>query len=154
MSLTLTTTSFSGGVTEYVNPTIRGVGNYLYWLCGKFGIEGQFIITGAGGGTVLPITPGSTPNPLEFVITLNAVNGSVMIEGESTLVLNGTTEYPIGSGIKPNYIGYNLVFFRNNIPQSTINTGASYYTWNKTTGTFTCSPAAVEGELFQLYPTI
>jgi len=137
MAIQITVTQFSGGVNAYYNEGARGVANYLYWLCGKFGIEGQYIITGIGGGSVIPINPGSTPNPLDFEVT------------SISFITNGQSSAAI-----PTYIGYNLLFVRNNIPQSTVNLGNSYYSWNKTTGTFTCSPAATTGELFQLYPFI
>ena len=138
MSLQVTTTAFTGGVTSFQNTSARGVANYLYWLCGKFALEGQYIITGTGGGSVVPINPGATPNPIEFEVSLS---GSYIIDGQSTVTITS-------------FIGYNLLFVRNNVPQSIINTGASYFSWNKTTGVFTCSPAAVTGELFQLYPFI
>lgn len=137
MSLTVSVLQFHGGVTAYHNPTARGVGNYLHWICGKFAIEGQYIITGIGGGSVIPINPGATPNPLNFIVSPT----SFIADGQSTVSI-------------PSYIGYNLLFVRNNIPQSTINTESSYYTWNKTNGQFTCFGAAYTSEVFQLYPFI
>lgn len=35
--------------------TLRGTANYLYWLCGKYGLQAQYIISGSGGGTVVPV---------------------------------------------------------------------------------------------------
>lgn len=137
MSLQVTTTPFAGGVTSYTNVGARGVANYLYWLCGKFALEGQYIITGTGGGSVIPINPGATPNPIEFEVTTS----SFMVNGQSTVSI-------------PTFIGYNLLFVRNNVPQSIVDMGASYFSWNKVTGVFTCYPAANTGELFQLYPFI
>lgn len=136
-TVTLTVDQFHDGVNGYEDPTARGVANYLYWLCGKFGLSAQYIITGTGGGSVVPINPGSTPNPTDFVVS----NSSLIPDGGNTVTI-------------PTYVGYNLLFVRNNVPQSTINTGTSYYSWNKITGVFVCTPAAVEGELFQLYPFI
>jgi hypothetical protein len=137
LPLSFTQTPFSGGVTEYTNTAARGVANYLYWLCGQFALEGQYIITGVGGGSVVPINPSSTPTPLDFEVTPS----SFISEGQSIASI-------------PNFIGYNLLFVRNNVPQSIVDLGGSYYSWNKTTGTFTCYPAAAAGELFQLYPFI
>ena len=137
MPLQVTTTAFTGGVTSYTNVNARGVANYLYWLCGIFALEGQYIITGTGGGSVVPINPGATPNPVEFEVNAS----SFMVNGQSSVYI-------------PSFIGYNLLFVRNNVPQSIINTGASYFSWNKVTGLFTCNPAAFTGELFQLYPFI
>ena len=133
----ITASNFASGVDGYTNIGARGVANYLYWLCGKFALEGQYIITGTGGGSVVPINPGATPNPIEFEVT----GSSFIPDGDSTVSI-------------PSFVGYNLLFVRNNVPQSIINTGASYFSWNKVTGVFTCSPAAVSGELFQLYPFI
>jgi hypothetical protein len=126
-------------VSTSENISARGVANYLYWLCGKFALEAQFLITGAGGGTVIPIMPGSTPSPIEFEVTAS----SYMVNGQSTVTI-------------PSFKGYNLLFVRNNVPQSIIDMGggSSYFSWNKVTGVFTCYPAATSGELFQLYPFI
>ena len=135
MSLTVTVSQFQGGVTAYRNPTSRGVADYLYWMCGKFQLEGQFIISGTGGGTVLPVNPSGTPAPLDFKVTTT----SFIPAGETTVLI-------------PNFIGFNLLFVRNNIPQSTVNLGSSYFNWNKNVGVFTCYPAAVLDEVFQLYP--
>jgi len=137
MSLQVTLTQFQGGVTAYENIEAQGVANYLYWLCGQFALEGQYIITGTGGGSVVPINPGATPNPLDFEVT------------PSSFIANGVSSITI-----PEFIGYNLLFLRNNVPQSTVDLGGSYFSWNKTNGLFTCSPAATTGELFQLYPFI
>lgn len=126
-------------ISESANTAVRGVANYLYWLCGKFALEGQYLITGTGGGTVIPINPGANPNPIEFEVDAT----SYMINGQSTITI-------------PSFIGYNLLFVRNNVPQSIVDMGggSSYFSWNKITGTFICSPAATTGELFQLYPFI
>lgn len=127
------------------NTTLRGTANYLYWLCGKFGLEAQFILDGisGGGGSVTPVTPGGTPDPLEFVVTRNDETGTVMFRGQSQLLV-------------PQFVGYNLLFIRNNIPQSILDlgNGTSFYSWDKTTGLFTCNPAAYDDELFQLYPFV
>lgn len=50
-----------------------------------------------------------------------------------------------------NFVGNNLLFFRNGALQSINNTGYSYYTYNLITGKLDIFPAASEGELFQLY---
>lgn len=130
-------TQFSGGQNEYQNPTSRGVADYLYWMCGKFNLQGQYIITGTGGGSVVPISPGSTPNPIDFVVN----STSFMVDGQSTVTI-------------PQYVGYNLLFVRSGVPQTTITSQSTYFSWNKITGIFTCSPAAVNGEIFQFYPYI
>lgn len=116
------------------NDTLRGTSNYLLWLCGKYKLEAQGL---NGGGTVIPIDPALLrPNPIEFVV------------GASSEIPTGSNSLSI-----PSFIGYNLIFVRNNITQSTIDTGSSYFTWNRVTGAFTCVGAANEFELFQFYPT-
>lgn len=129
-------TPFTGGVDGY-NNGCRKVANYLYWMCGKFQIEAQFIIQGVGGGTVTTLNPFIAASPLEFTVS----ESSVIPDGGSSATLTS-------------FIGYNILFMRNNIPQSKINNGGSYFSWNKTTGLFTISQPAYTGELFQIYPFI
>lgn len=113
------------------------IANYLYALCGGFGITAAHI--SGSGGTVAPSVPASfTPIPDFFV------DGTTyIITGQSTKVISG-------------YVGYGMNFIRNGVPQSTANAGdgSSYFSWNKTTGVFICTPVAVETELFQLIATI
>lgn len=126
---------YSGGAQTA--ESLRSTANYLYWLCGLFQLQAQNIISGPGGGSVVPTPPsGTLPNPYDY-----EVGGATppLSNGESSVVL--TT-----------FIGYNIAFIRNNIPQSTVNLGGSYYSWDRTTGTFTVSPAAITGELFQIIP--
>lgn len=115
--------------------TLRGVANYLTFLCGAYGLEAQYAISGTTGGAIVPIM--GAPNPIEFVV-------------------DGTSYIPNGSSTKivSSFIGFNMIFARGGITQSTINTGGSYFTWTKSTGAFFCYPSASTGELFQLYPTI
>lgn len=136
MSFNLNITQFSGGVDASENTSARGVANYLQWVCGKFGLTAQYVISGAGGGSVIPILSG-TPNPIEFSVS----STSTISSGNSTAII-------------PSFRGYNVIFVRGGITQSTVNTGSSYFVWDKANGVFNCIPAAYEGELFQLYPTI
>ena len=120
-----------------LDDTLFATSTYLYALCGKYGIQAQYIV-GTGGSIAPPISPSVvTPVPIEFLVSAS----STMVNGQSTLVI-------------PNYINYNLLFLRNNIPQSSVNLndGSAYFSWDKITGTFTCYGAAVTGDLFQLYP--
>lgn len=113
--------------------TLRGTANYLLWLCGKYRLEATSL---SGGGSVIPVSPGSAPSPRDFYVDSN----TLVATGASTVVI-------------PSFIGYNLSFNRNNIPQATVSDGMStYFTWDKVTGTFTCFGAAAEGELFSLNP--
>ncbi len=115
--------------------TLIKTSNYLYALCGKYGLQARYM-TG-GGGSVSPVgpPPSTLPQPYEFEVS------------GSTLVVAGT-----GSAMIEDFIGYNVIFVRNNLTQSTINQGSSYFSWNRVTGLFQCFPDAVATELFQIYP--
>ena len=119
------------------NSTIVATGNYLYSLCAQFGLQAQAIT--AGGGSVSPVTPVTPPTPYEFIVD------------PVSFIPSGTTTKTIDA-----FRGFNLLFFRNNIPQSTVDTGSggSFYSWNSATAVFVCNPAAVDTELFQLYALI
>lgn len=113
--------------------TLRGFANYLYWLCGKYALEAQYIISGEGGGTVVPISP-SLPYPIQFIVS----GSSFMVDGQSSVTIT-------------DFVGFNLLFSRGGIAQSTVDTEPSYYSWNRDSGLFTITPAAATGELFQIY---
>jgi hypothetical protein len=126
---------YAGGAQTAAS--LRSTANYLYWLCGMFQLQAQNIISGSGGGSVSPNPPsGTLPNPFDYEVT-----------GSSTPLANGES-----SVVLTTFIGYNIAFNRSNIPQSVVNTGASYYSWNRVTGAFQCFPAAVSGEIFQIIP--
>lgn len=112
--------------------------NYLFSLCRGYNLQAQNILNssggGGGGGSVTPVTPSTAPTPYQFLVD----GSSFIANGESSKTITA-------------FIGFNLLFSRGGIPQSTINTESSYYSWNRTTGEFTCSPAATTGELFQLF---
>jgi len=113
--------------------SLRSTANYLYWMCGKFQLEAQYIISGAGGGSVSP-TSGTTLNQLNFTV---AASGTTLIDGQSTVTLT-------------DFIGYNLLVNKNGTPLAQITTAPVYYTWNKTTGLLTVVPAAFLGDEFQI----
>lgn len=120
--------------------SLRTVANYLIWLCGAYQLQAQNIIYGPGGGSVSPTPPsGTTPNGYDFVVDVTAGPTNPVKEGDTSVTLTSL-------------IGFNIIFNRNNIPQSTINVGGSYYSWNKSLGIFSFSPAAVATELFQIIP--
>ena len=108
--------------------------NYLYSLCRGYNLQAQQI---AGtGGTISPVVPSQIPNPYDFIVSATSI------------VPTGAVNATISA-----FIGFNLLFVRNGIPQSTLNVGGnSYYSWNKNLGLLTISPAAIAGEQFQLYP--
>lgn len=113
--------------------TDQAIANYVWSLTGMYGITAQAIVTG-GGGTVTPGTPTIAPAPYQFEVS----STSFIPTGDSSKTIS-------------DFIGYNLLFVRDNITQSTVNTGGTYYSWNSVTGLFTCVGAAGEGQLFQLF---
>ena len=116
---------------------LRSTANYLLWMCGKYGQQAQYIISGAGGGTVIPGQSVSRPEPLDFIVSAS----SVIITGATGATLSA-------------FIGWNLNFSRGGIGQNTtdVGDGSSYYGWVRETGAFTVSPALQEGELIRITP--
>lgn len=119
--------------------SLRSTANYLYWMCGLFQLQAQNIISGSGGGSVIP-TPsgGGSPNDLDFIVSAS----SFMVIGETSVSI-------------PQFIGYNVDFARNGTVQYTTPQpgGALYYSWNNVTGIFTLlgdSPEAQDGESFRI----
>lgn len=116
------------------------IGQWVLALCGEYLFPAQ-VATG-GGGSISPVVPGGLPLPIEFEVT------------SSSYITSGST-----SKVITDFIGFNLIFIRNHITQSTINQGDTYHSWNRTTGTLNLfGPAPANGaaqlsELFQLYPT-
>jgi hypothetical protein len=115
------------------NSSLPQTSAYLYSLCRGYNLQAQQISGTAG--SISPVQPAQIPNPYDFIVT----GSSLIADGQSTVTL-------------PAFTGFNVLFVRNGIPQSTIDTGASYFSWVKATGVFTVSPAAVLGEQFQIYP--
>lgn len=114
--------------------TLTATSNYLMGMCGIYGLKAQEIVTSAG--TVAPSSSAAIPLPLQFIV---AASGNSLNNGDTTATL--TT-----------FIGYNLLFARAGVAQSTVSTEPSYYSWNRSTGVLTISPAAITGELLQIYP--
>jgi len=106
--------------------SLRKTANYLYWLCGKFQLEAQYILNGAGGGSVIP-TPGGggQPNDIDFIVSAS----SIIPTGGTSLLLDGT----LGN---PDLRGYDIDLFRGSQTQYTTPQlgGAAYYRWNNVTG--------------------
>ncbi len=128
--------AYDGGAQTAAS--LRSTANYLYWLCGMFQLQAQNIINGPGGGTVIPITPGTSPNPIDFIVS-----------GSSLIPTSGTTVNI------PQFIGYNVDFARGGVEQYTTppGDGTGYYNWNKVTGDFTLIDGpAIDGERFRLSP--
>lgn len=115
--------------------SLRKVGNYLVWLCGIYGAQARSF---SGGGNIVPIPSVGTPARLDFYVD----STTPVKTGQSAVIFLA-------------FIGYNLQFDRGNQPQATVSDGFStYYSWDKTTGTFQCFGAANAGELFSLIPYV
>lgn len=117
---------------------LRAMANYLWWLINPYGLTAKYLISGGGGGTVVPSSSSSArPLPLDFQVSV------------SSTIPTGSTGITINS-----YVGWNVNFSRGGIEQNTtdIGDGSSYFGWDRTTGIFTISPAAAEGELFRITP--
>lgn len=115
------------------NTSLFQTSQYLYSLCRGYNLQAQQISGTAG--TISPVNPAQIPNPYDFEVS----GSSLMVNGQSTVTI-------------PAFIGFNVLFVRNGIPQYTVNTGQSYFSWVKATGVFTIYPAAITGEQFAIYP--
>jgi hypothetical protein len=117
------------------------MGNYLLALCGVYLFQAQ--ATTIGGGSVTPVTPGLAPNPYDFAVS----SDSFIVTGASSKTFPSS------------WIGYQILFIRGHVTQSTVNEGSTYYAWDSGTATLTLLPAgsggqAISGEVFQIYPVV
>lgn len=117
---------------------IEAVANYVYAICGRYSLEATAIIDGDGGGSVAPVTPADAPQPIRFTVDVS----SFIAIGQSVVVLPDTWK------------GYNLIFVRNGVTESTVNSGSTYYSYIKSTRILTIIGAANEEETMQLIPYV
>ena len=115
------------------NSSIPQTSAYLYSLCRGYNLQAQQIAGTAG--SISPVNPTQIPDPYDFEVSAS----SFIADGQSTVTISA-------------FVGFNILFVRNGIPQYTVNTGQSYYSWVKSTGVFTIYPAAMTGEQFAIYP--
>lgn len=129
----------------------RQMANYLYWLCGMFQLQAQYIINGAGGGSVVP-TPsgGASVNDLDFIVSAS----TIIATGESSIYFDGTSGNPDFRGLNVNFARGAGVQYTTPDPD-----GTPYYAWNKVTGFFqllstdvNVDPSAQAGERFRIMP--
>ncbi len=121
------------------NETLVSTSNYMYALCGKWGLAAQNKIN--GGGSVAPVTPRPIPEPYDWEVGEETSSLAPLAAGDSSVTLES-------------FIGFNIEFTRGNLTQNTtsLDDGTSYYSWNRVTGLFTISPAASLGELMRILP--
>ncbi len=121
------------------DPTFQGLeaaANYLWELMGRYGVQAQSI--SGSGGSVSPITPILTPDPIHFEVSAS----SLIPSGGSTLNLSAY-----------GYRGFGVLLVVNNLPLSTINLGAIYYSWDTNTAILTILNGTLnENDLVDIYP--
>lgn len=117
--------------------TLTQTANFLYALCGKYGLQAQVISQNAGHIAAITTTS-SLPLPLDFIIS----GSSIIATGETSKTFTS-------------FIGYNLSFDRGGQPQYTTDPGdgSTYFSWNRTTGEFALlNGAAQVDERFRITP--
>lgn len=136
--------SDGGATTDAEN---REIANYLIWLIGKYGQQAQVTLGDtSGGGSLTPGGSTTLASPIDWEVGATASGIAPLADGESSVTLDGT-------GGMPDLRGYNIEFSRGAQVQVTTQSSISYYTWNRTTGVFTCTPAATLGENLRIYPS-
>lgn len=114
--------------------TLTATSNYMLSLC--LYLSAAKAITG-NAGVVAGVASTSPPNDEQFTV---AASGTFLVDGQSSKTITA-------------FIGYNLLYVRNGIPQYTVNDGSgTYYSWTKSTGGFVSFPAVVTGEIIRLAP--
>lgn len=109
--------------------------NYLYGLC-RFNLQAQGIMGDAS--IIAGVIARAAPNPYQFFVTSSS---TPLRDGDTTVTLTS-------------FIGYNLIYNRNYIPQGNVDpgNGGSYYSWSRTTGILVVTPAVLTTEFIQLFP--
>lgn len=118
---------------DSTDDTLSATSKYLYALCGKYSlIAGN--VSGAGG-TISPVTPFSTPSPIEFVVDNS---GTFMITGQQSVTIT-------------QFIGYNIMLNWNYVPQTqVVDVANTYFTWNRDTGLLTLSREVYYQEILSI----
>lgn len=129
------------------NSTLTLTANYLYSLCRGYNLQAANIVNSGSGGSVSPISPTLPPPfPYQFEVTTT----SFIAEGDTSKVFPSA------------WIGREILFIRNAVPQGTVVlTQSNYYSWDSATATLTLfgpappdgnNGAATETEQFQIFP--
>lgn len=126
-----TISQLTGGVTARSQQgSLTDTANFLYTLCGKYGIQAQGV--NGTAGNIAHTSTAQIPDPYNFVVN---TTDSFILDGASSKIITA-------------FIGYNILFSRGGVVQSNLSSQSSFFTWNKLTGLFTITGAAVDTELF------
>jgi len=111
---------------------LEPIGNYLLSIC-RYSAKAALNITGVA--TMPAVIIAAAPPRKDFIVSAT----SYMVTGASSRSI-------------PEFIGYELVFIRGGVSQSTVNTEPTYFSWDKNSGIFICFPALLTDELIALIP--
>lgn len=116
--------------------TLEKTANYVLRLS-KHKDKAMEDIADGGSGSVADPTSASLPTPYDFTVTAS-----------SFISTNATTKtFP------SIWRGFNIIFVRNHVTQSTVNEGGTYYTWDRNLAILTLAGGvAQDTEIFQIYP--
>jgi len=99
-------------------PSLVETSNYLYWLCGEFALQAQYVIAQGGGGTI--VNPTGAQTSIAAILVQFIVGVSDMNAGDTVYILNyqniinGTVSIELdGSELPVNLstqISYNIVY--------------------------------------------
>lgn len=115
--------------------TLTKTSEYLLRLS-KFKDKAFDDLSGGSGGSVAAISTSLLISPYYFIVSAGS---TPMKTGDATHTF---TEF----------IGFNLIFTRSGVPQSQVASESTYFSWNRVTGAFVCSPALVDDELLGIIP--
>lgn len=124
------------------NSTLTATSNYLYSLC-RNGGEAQYILNISSGGSVSPVAPTKKPDPYDFIASASTSASAPLKSGDTSVTLS-------------RFIGFNIEFYRGGVVQYTTNPGdgSNYYSWDSTTGLFTCFASIQLGEQLRIAAVI
>jgi hypothetical protein len=119
--------------TNPADPTLTKTANHLYDLLGVYGVQAQ--AKSGSPGNIASVTPVVSASPKYFIVS----GTSFLSTGESSKLI-------------PEFRGFGLILTRNGVPQTTVITEPTYFSWDSVNYLFTCTPAVADGELIGLIP--
>lgn len=104
-------------------PSLVQTSNYLYWLCGDYALQAQYVIAQGGGGVI--VNPNGVATSIAAILVQFVVGVSDMNDGDIVYILNyqnvinGTVSVTLdGSELPINVstqISYNILYTGNNV---------------------------------------